>query len=634
MKRKIAICANGWNYDSLSCALQGIKEYAGKEDFDIFVFLSFASYSELTSLMQGELNIYELMDPEDYDGIIIFTTALNSESTAVSLCRRAVECKIPVVSIGKELEGAHTVSASNEEGMRELIRHLIEVHDVKRAFFIGGTPDHVDSIARLRVTREVFEEYGLTFTEEDHGFGKWTNRYTAELIDEILDSGRDLPDAFICANDIMAMAACTELESRGYDVPKDVIVTGFDNCSEGKIFYPALTSVEQKYEEIGYRACERIFDEIRGKKGPVNEIVHSGFVCGESCGCTAGGVYENNRITYCRHSFKRNMNAKLLEQNERVMRQWLADMPEYSALKETLRSHYERNHQFEGDGFFICVNEDFFEDVMVSERQLWERGDSAGIEVLVALINGEIVNDLKADRKNIVPGYRKNTGEQHVYFFLPMHHFEYNYGYVVLTDFPYIFNEDMLYPYMEKLMQSIRLMRTHLRLKALYDKDQMTGLFNRFGYENKALPLYKDSLENKTRLMVMFVDINYMKLINDEFGHLHGDNAIRTVVAAINETLDENAIAVRFGGDEFLVIAPDCNEEKASGMKDAILSYLEEENKRKTVPYDISVSIGYVVSDPVARPDARLQDYIREADRLMYEIKKEMHMKNDRRKRS
>ena len=185
---------------------------------------------------------------------------------------------------------------------------------------------------------------------------------------------------------------------------------------------------------------------------------------------------------------------------------------------------------------------------------------------------------------------------------------------------------------MEKLQQSIRLMRINLRLKALSDRDQMTGLFNRFGYENKALPLYENSLQNMSRVMVMFVDINYMKRINDEFGHLHGDNAIRTVVSAIKENIRDEAIAVRFGGDEFLIISPVSGEREASQVRNSILGFLYDRNIEKTVPYEISVSIGYVVTDPESRPDAGLEDYIKDADKLMYEIKKEMHMKNDRRK--
>ena len=129
-----------------------------------------------------------------------------------------------------------------------------------------------------------------------------------------------------------------------------------------------------------------------------------------------------------------------------------------------------------------------------------------------------------------------------------------------------------------------------------------------------------------------FVDINYMKRINDEFGHLHGDNAIKTVAAAISANISEDAIPVRYGGDEFLIIASCRDTASAEQTKNSILKFLEDKNSEKSAPYDISVSIGYTVSDPAARPDAVLSDYIREADRLMYEIKKEMHMKNDRRR--
>ena len=632
MKKKIAVCANGWNYDMLQEALMGIREYAEKEDFDIFVFLSFASYSEHTSLMQGELNIYKLMNPIGYDGIIVFSTALNSVETAVSVCQEAKDCGVPVVSVGMELEGISSVCVSNDEGMRELVEHLIEEHNVKRVVYIGGTPDHVDSRARLDVTRKTLEAHGLKLDDADIKYGKWTSRYTYMAIDDVCDSGKGLPDAFICANDIMAMAACTELEAKGYLVPQDVIVTGFDNCRDGKDFYPALSTVEQNYKEIGHKACRIIFDEIHGNRETVREKVDSHFSCGESCGCKGEKDYAAMHIAYCRHLFKRNSDSKLLEQNERVMQQWLTDTPSYSALKETLCRHYLNNHQFEGKGFYICIYKEYFENVMMSEKELWAKGKSSKIEALVALKDDKIVTDMQVSADTIVPGYCKNEGEQHIYFIMPMHYFENNYGYVVLTDFTYLTAENMLYPYMEKLQQSIRLMRTNMRLRPLRDRDQLTGLYNRFGYEDKALSLYRASIENKTYVMVMFVDINYMKNINDEFGHLHGDNAIRTVAAAINANVSYDAIPIRFGGDEFLIIEPDCDHEKAEQIRKAILEYLERKNREKSAPYDISVSIGFTVTDPVEHPEVGLSEYIRDADRLMYEIKKEMHRKIDRRK--
>ena len=121
----------------------------------------------------------------------------------------------------------------------------------------------------------------------------------------------------------------------------------------------------------------------------------------------------------------------------------------------------------------------------------------------------------------------------------------------------------------------------------------------------------------------MFVDINYMKRINDEFGHIHGDNAIKTVAESITRNVKEDWIAVRYGGDEFLIVGPDCDEQGAKQVREKILEYLDEKNHDGSQPYRISASCGYVITDPGKQKT--LQDYVQEADRMMYEIKKKVH---------
>ena len=186
MKKKIAVCANGWSLDALSDAIKGFKACAKEKDFDIFVFMSFASYSTHQSLMSGELNIYKLMDPSDYDGVIVFSNMLNSDETAFSICKKAKEMKVPVVSIGMEMEGIPSVCVDNAAGMRDIVTHLVEEHNVKKVFYIGGTEDHVDSRERLRITREVMEAHGLKLSDKDVGYGKWSNRRAIDALDDLL----------------------------------------------------------------------------------------------------------------------------------------------------------------------------------------------------------------------------------------------------------------------------------------------------------------------------------------------------------------------------------------------------------------------------------------------------------------
>ena len=123
--------------------------------------------------------------------------------------------------------------------------------------------------------------------------------------------------------------------------------------------------------------------------------------------------------------------------------------------------------------------------------------------------------------------------------------------------------------------------------------------------------------------MVMFIDINRMKRINDVFGHLNGDAAIRLTASSIKSNLRDEWIAVRFGGDEFLVIGDVKNEEGAQSFKEDVLESVSKFNHEGNWPFRLSVSCGYIISDEGEYKP--LQDYIKEADDFMYETKKKMH---------
>ena len=634
MKKKIGVYANGWSIDALMESIRGMKKYAAENDSDIFVYLSFATYSEHINITRGEINLFNLGDMEDYDGVIIFSTMLNSNDAAVELCKRAKAKNVPVVSIGMDVEGVSSVCVANEVGMRDLVTHLVEEHGVKNVMFIGGTPDHVDSQARLRVTEEVLKEHGLELKNENIRYGQWGNDEPQHIVERMHESGEAMPDAFVIANDVMALAAASRLMELGYKIPDDVIITGFDNARFGKYTYPALSTVKQNYDKVGEKACEILGRIMAGENEVIRELVPSAFVCAESCGCKESPVYEKIRNDYCRESYKRHVDDSVLEQTERVLRQHISMIPDYESLKEVVRDHYLANHRFEGSEFHLVLSSDYFGNIMTEESELYSDGMHGNMDAIVSIRNDELLPEvILKEGGELIPHYKKKKGEQHVYFLMALHYFQYNYGYAVMADEPYVVIGDMLYPYMEKLMQSLKLLRINLRLDTLnrdltriYDKDPMTGLYNRFAYEDKAIPLFEESRIKKNSMTVMFVDINYMKRINDQYGHLHGDNAIKAVADSIMSNMKEGWIPVRFGGDEFLVIAPDCGEKEAEKLERIILDSLEKKNNDGTRPYRISVSCAHVVTDPFSRDN--LQDYVKEADGLMYEIKQQVHARD------
>lgn len=635
MKHKIAVYGNGWNLEALQQTLEGVKRYAELEDFDTFVFLSYASYSVHTTLNQGQLNLYQLGDLSSFDGIIVLSATLNSPPTAIELCRKAKDLGVPVVSIGMDIDDIPSIRVRNRDGMEALVTHLVEEHHVKHVVFMGGTPDHVDSIERLEITREVLAAHGITLEPGDICYGNWNNADPSYLIREMVSTNPSLPDAIICANDVMALSVSSELLRLGYSLPEDVIVTGYDHGSEGTTFYPSLCTVSPNFQKVGYRSCEMLFDQILEKPIETRLSLPSVFVPGESCRCSGGRDYVKIRQEFCQTSYHKHLQFNILEQRERLLAMRITGLTDYPSLKPVLSKHYAADHSCEGDSFAIVLCPDYFENPLTPSAEIFDINDPFRfpMDVVVSWLNGKEVQDAHLHGRELIPGYQKAPGEQHIYYFCALHNYEYDYGYIIFADDAYVLDSSNLFSYLEKVQQSLMQLRSNLRLdmlnqdlKRIYDKDPMTGLYTRFVYENKVDPIFETCTRLKQTMTVMFVDINYMKRINDHYGHLQGDIAIRIVANAIRDNIQPDWIGVRFGGDEFLIIAPDSGEETAADLKERLLGILEENNSTSGRPYKITVSCAYVVTNPSS--GKMLEDYVREADQLMYRIKQEVHAKD------
>ena len=138
--------------------------------------------------------------------------------------------------------------------------------------------------------------------------------------------------------------------------------------------------------------------------------------------------------------------------------------------------------------------------------------------------------------------------------------------------------------------------------------DGLTKLFNRETYYHDA-----DRLERLITGVVQF-DMNGLKYINDNYGHLEGDKAISTIAGLISACVKRNMTAYRMGGDEFLVFAINATE---SQIKD----FIDDFNK-KIVETNYSCSVGYSYRD---QKNKNLVDLLKDAEKKMYENKAEFY---------
>jgi diguanylate cyclase (GGDEF)-like protein len=204
-----------------------------------------------------------------------------------------------------------------------------------------------------------------------------------------------------------------------------------------------------------------------------------------------------------------------------------------------------------------------------------------------------------------------------------MHYDDNLFGYIVLSDAIDFIQDTSLNHYMiqmnynlEQYRKNCKLNEMNKALRNISNTDQLTGLNNRFGMEQNAVPILTNANEKKKRCAIMFADINRMKHINDNFGHLHGDLAIRTVASALLTEMPEKWVGIRYGGDEFIAVGECKSEEFVQDYIDRLNKNLKEQVDSMQLAYPLTISCGYILTEPDS--GLSLVDYINQADSIMY----------------
>jgi len=151
--------------------------------------------------------------------------------------------------------------------------------------------------------------------------------------------------------------------------------------------------------------------------------------------------------------------------------------------------------------------------------------------------------------------------------------------------------------------------------------DELTGLYNRRGFFRFSLSrLLFMSRNTDLKTVIMLMDMDGLKFINDTYGHKEGDNAIAKLSGILKRTLRETDIIGRLGGDEFVIFSTVKKGDDAQDISRRIRNNLDEYNNKQLHPFKLSVSIGSVVLNEATSEG--LENAIKHADLVLYEEKK------------
>jgi diguanylate cyclase (GGDEF)-like protein len=160
-----------------------------------------------------------------------------------------------------------------------------------------------------------------------------------------------------------------------------------------------------------------------------------------------------------------------------------------------------------------------------------------------------------------------------------------------------------------------------ISLKKLYrslSTDNLTGLYTRSYLYSQFNEEINKMAKTKSSMSMLMIDVDRFKIINDNYGHIAGDAILKQLSVLLRKALKNNQTVIRWGGEEFLIMLPNTDNETANDIAENIrTSVLKETFLYENIRINTTVSIGVVTTEQIID----IEDLVNTADQLLYQAK-------------
>lgn len=578
-------------------------------DIALYQYNCYGNWSKDALHNTGEYNIYNLPNLKEFDGIILDGSNIVDIRQKQKIVEKLQQCGLPVVSLDWYVDGFYYVGADNRRPIRELMQHLYDVHGCRKFVYAGGPEDAFGNFERVAAYCECLKKFGLTLDENPILCGDYDYETGVRYMQEFAQEKKPLPDVFVCANDNIAAGMCAEAENWGYRVPDDFLVTGFDNLDKAAYFRPQITTVFQNREDIG-KLCVDVLCHIWNGE-PVDKRSYIPVTCiyAESCGCP-----DNGHVDYREYVKQKIVDGVHKDKEDALLLELEAQMTRCSSFKEIFEYIVDYFQKLRCDGVYFVVNRNLF----LADEDTSFPVEGYDREHMVVVDGFEDGERSSFESVEALSRHLEATGSQNAYLFTPIHFREQSVGYLIMKNGRFLYDNPYYYDIHSTIVKTLE---THFKqkqlenavnkLQMLYNRDPLTGICNRIAYTDMIQPAFARYQREGIRCVIIFVDADDFKSINDTYGHEFGDRVLIKIAHVLDEECPENGCVCRYGGDEFVGFFPYATKEKAEDYVMRVQKRLTREN--------IMISMGVELTE--AGSCDSMDSYLSLADQQMYQEK-------------
>lgn len=616
-KRKtIGVFMEGPSSEFQTKICQGIFSQAEKQGYNVAVFAVFGNYGQNERYFMGDQSLWELPPYEDLDGVVLVLDTMSEQSSREDVLNHVRNrCHCPIVSVREVVEGANNLLVDNATCMEGIVDHFVVDHGMKHLCFMTGPKGRWDAEERLACFIRKMKEHDLSVDEHQYFYGDFWKNKGKEACDWFFD-GEEMPEAIICANDYMALAVTSELIRRGLCVPQDVSVSGYDGIGLTLSFAPSITTVSVPFIDMGKRAVEIIEKKQNCPENNEDTFFRAVVEKRESCGCMKSGGKEARELR------QRQYDTGIVADNREMQFHFMSiNLGECVTIDSMAEHIWYYAYNIEGlKDYCICLRDDLYE-----AKQFQGYTDTMEMRIGIKDMKGMGHLRIPFSKKDLLPSDMTDDSPQ-MWYFAPMHFQDRCFGYEAFH-FRDVETIGKLYLYWNIILgNQIQDVYNHNQMQLLigqledmYDKDALTGIYNRRGFENYGNSLFEQAKKEQSSIFVAIIDLDGMKQINDRYGHVEGDFAIRKLAEAIVDVCPEEMILARTGGDEFEVLAKNVSKAEGVSYMEALVDYLEDFNASGEKEYDVHASYGYACRIPTKGDN--MERMIKQSDKMMYSNK-------------